>query len=158
MKHKGKLLLLSVFLIAMLIPLFGCGSSSEETFDGALISVTDDTLIVGGDSEKKLFSTTDETAFDLGQETELTEGDQVSVAYHSEGENLIADSVAVTQAVQKNLTMNGELSDLNDTDFTVSSDSMTVTFDYDADTKIEGDLNEGDEVSVIYMGDLNEEP
>ena len=67
MKHKGKLLLLSVFLVAMLIPLFGCGSSSEESFDGALISVTDDTLIVGGDSEKKLFSTTDETAFDLGQ-------------------------------------------------------------------------------------------
>ena len=47
MKHKGKLLLLSVFLVAMLIPLFGCGSSGEETFDGALISATDDTLILG---------------------------------------------------------------------------------------------------------------
>ena len=149
---------MGVFLIAMMIPFFGCSSTDEGTFDGEVISVTQDQLVVKGDAEEKTFSTSEETAFDLGEESELTMGDMVSVAYHSDGDSLVADSVAITKAVEPQLTMDGEVTDLNDTELTVSSDSLTVVFDYDADTTIEGDLNEGDEVSVIYQGDLNEEP
>ena len=157
MKGKMKLILTGVFLIVMMITLFGC-SNEEGTFDGKLISAERDTLVLKGDTGIEAFTTTNKTEYDLAGQKEITKGDSLQIEYHKKGDQKLADRVTITEAVDHSLTMEGELSDLNERDFVLSSDSLTVKFTYDTKTKIKGKLNEGDEIKVTYHGSISEEP
>ena len=158
MKKSILFILTATVLSLTMVVLFGCGKSEGE-FEGKLINANSETVVVKADGDIEIFSTTEETVYELGDETELTAGDTVIVAYHEKGKQKLADTVTLVEAVDHTLTMEGELTDLNPTDFVLSSDSLTVTFDYDARTEIVGEkLNEGDEVKVTYKGDLSEEP
>lgn len=157
MKKRISTILAGVFLCGMMALFFGCGSTTGS-FEGELISAGQNTLVVKGESDTEIFTTTNKTEYDLGDEDEITAGDTILVDYEEKGDDKIASSVTIIEAVDHSLTMEGELSDLNDTDFVVSTDSITAKFEYDAETEVKGKLNEGDEVKVTYEGNLSEEP
>lgn len=157
MKLLTKLLVLSAFVLAMMIPLAGC-SSDSGTIEGTLVGATNETIVVDTGSGVEEFTTIEETVYNLGDETEITAGDKLSVDYHKDGDSMVADTVTVLEAVKHELTMEGELSDLEDDTFVVSSDGLSAVFTYDSETQVTGELNEGDEVKVTYEGDLSEDP
>ena len=157
MKDKLKLLIAVLVIAAMTIPVVGC-KATEETFAGEITDALQDKIIVKSDSDILEFTTSDSTSYQLGDHQELTIGDTVNVEYHKDGSALMADSVIVENQVEKPLTLEGEITDLNATDVTVSSKSLTATFTYDQNTEINGDMTEGDEVLVTYEGDLSESP
>ena len=158
MKKTVKLITMGAIFIMMMAMMIGC-STGSGTAEGKLINANDETLVVRVDGEVEIFNTTNETKYDLAGEEEITAGDTLRIEYHEEGKEKLADSVTIIKAVNHTLKMTGELSDLNETNFTVTSDSLTVKFNYDAKTEVTGGkLNEGDEVRVTYKGDLSEEP
>ena len=69
-----------------------------------------------------------------------------------------AKSVMIVEHEEEKLVFGGEVTELGEKFVTVQSESMTVVFNRDDDTKINGDLTEGDSVTVTYDGNLSENP
>ena len=170
MKNRSIGRLLSVLLvIAMMLSLCACGAKKEEeketkeakettVFEGELVDAQNSRLVVRATEETMVFATTDATAYNLDGEATLCVGDDVEVEYHKEDGTYIADVVRVTKHNEKAPVFGGEVTELHDDYLTVQSESMTVVFTRDNETKVEGDLSQGDAVTVTYEGNLSEDP
>ena len=162
----------AVLLVPVMIFAFcGCGgsdkaeeasSSSDQSaassFAGELIDAQNDRLVVRGDDETMLFATSNETEYELGEESELCLGDKIEVDYHKTEEEYVADAVELKSHEEESLVFGGEVTELQKNYVTVQSESLTVVFGYGDKTKIEGDLTIGDSVTVTYEGNLSENP
>ena len=105
-----------------------------------------------------LFHTSDETEYDFADESSLTVGDELKVGYYKDNGMFYAKSVMIVEHEEEKLVFGGEVTELGEKFVTVQSESMTVVFNRDDDTKINGDLTEGDSVTVTYDGNLSENP
>jgi hypothetical protein len=123
---------------------------------GTLKEAAQDSITISGDDGLQQFKTTDETEYDLGGMDALNLDDVVDVEYHSSGDNKTADKVILREHVQKDLTFSGQVADVTDKSVTVTGKSLTVSFTINDETEINGELSKGDEVDLVYMGDLNE--
>ena len=162
----------AVLLVPVMIFAFcGCGgsdkaeeasSSSDQSaassFAGELIDAQNDRLVVRGDDETMLFATSNETEYELGEESELCLGDKIEVDYHKTEEEYVADAVELKSHEEESLVFGGEVTELQKNYLTVQSESLTAVFGYGDKTKIEGDLTIGDSVTVTYEGNLSENP
>ena len=171
MKDRLKKMFAVLLVPVMIFAFCGCGgsdkaeeasSSSDQSaassFAGELIDAQNDRLVVRGDDETMLFATSNETEYELGEESELCLGDKIEVDYHKTEEEYVADAVELTSHEEESLVFGGEVTELQKNYVTVQSESLTVVFGYGDKTKIEGDLTIGDSVTVTYEGNLSENP
>ena len=158
-----------MMVLVMVIGLVSCGGSKKETekaeetadadtFQGELVDAQSDRIVVKGADETMLFHTSDETEYDFTDESSLTVGDELKVGYYKDNGMFYAKSVMIVEHDEEKLVFGGEVTELGETFVTVQSESMTVVFNRDDDTKIIGDLTEGDSVTVTYDGNLSENP
>lgn len=151
----------AVLILVAAIALSGCGgsnSSSKGAFKGELIDAQNDRIVLKGADETMMFSTTDDTKYDLQDEDELCVGDEISVNYHEGKGDFVADSVRLKDHKYDFLVFGGEVTELGKSHLTVQSESLTVVFEYSKDTKLRGTLSKGDAVTITYKGDLSENP
>ena len=171
MKDRLKKMFAVLLVPVMIFAFCGCGgsdkaeeasSSSDQSaassFAGELIDAQNDRLVVRGDDETMLFATSNETEYELGEESELCLGDKIEVDYHKTEEEYVADAVELKSHEEESLVFGGEVTELQKNYVTVQSESLTVVFGYGDKTKIEGDLTIGDSVTVTYEGNLSENP
>ena len=138
-------------------------SASEKSVDagqyqGTLVMAYKDQLSVAGDKGDMAFTTNKSTVYKLGDYDEMYLDDVVSVKYHAEGKSTIADEVTLVEHMETPLEFAGTLVDFDDETLTLVSKGSTVTFQKDSDTYLVGDLSQGDEVELTYLGNLNEYP
>lgn len=167
MRDKRKLLIVLCLTVALVFSFSSCGKKSEDsassagkavTFSGELVNALADKIVVKSSDDMLEFVTNDDTAYDLGDEVELTVGDMVNVEYHEDGSDKVADHVTVTKAVDMKHYFSGTVNDINDDDVTVDGKNLTVHFLKDKDTEVKGKLTKGDEVKVEYTGDISKHP
>lgn len=171
MKDRLKKMFAVLLVPVMIFAFCGCGgsdkaeeasSSSDQSaassFAGELIDAQNDRLVVRGDDETMLFATSNETEYELGEESELCLGDKIEVDYHKTEEEYVADAVELTSHEEESLVFGGEVTELQKNYVTVQSESLTAVFGYGDKTKIEGNLTIGDSVTVTYEGNLSENP
>ena len=164
MKGKTNLLIAALISVLLIFGMAACGSSETETantgesFTGSLVDAQGDRIVVRGDTETMLFKTADQTVYDFGEGEQLALGDTVQVGYHETNGTFMADDVTVMEHSQQLLVFGGQIGKVTDDSVTVGSGSMTVSFAYDDETKIQGELAEGNIVTVTYDGDLSEDP
>ena len=147
--------------LVMIFTMSGCGASkveADEIFSGEMVDAQNDRIVVRGEEETMLFVTTDGTKYDLQEESELCIGDKIEVDYHKGDDSYIADSVRLTAHEKQTTVFGGEVTELAKSYLTVQSESMTVVFNRNDKTKVEGDLSQGDSVTVTYKGNLSENP
>ena len=150
-----------VIMVVSLVSLSGCKGSTataDDVFKGELVDAQTDRVVVMGPEETMLFVTTDKTEYDTGDEEGMCVGDQVEVDYHKGDGTFVADAVRVTSHGERAQVFGGEVTELEKHYVTVRSDRITAGFDYDEETKIQGNLSEGDAVTITYTGKLNERP
>ena len=154
-------------LMALLMMAGACSCARKETkkeapegqsFAGELIDAQGDRLVVKDEDVAMVMYTTPDTEYDLQDEDELCVGDMVKVEYHKDEGRFIADSVVLDKHQNSTLVFGGEVTEIGKTYVTVQSESMTVVFNTDEDTRIEGDLTQGDAVTVTYEGNLSGNP
>ena len=56
------------------------------------------------------------------------------------------------------MVFGGQVMELEDNFLTVRSESLTAGFEYDEETKLNGNLSKGDTVTITYDGDLSQSP
>lgn len=163
MGKKLRIMLSAVLIAALVLVLGACSKAEEDKVEmgistGTLKEAAQDSITISGDDGLQQFKTTDETVYDLDGMDALNIDDVVDVEYHSSGDTMTADKVILREHVQKDLTFNGQVVDVTDKAVTVTGKSLTVSFTINEETEIKGELSKGDEVALVYMGDLNEYP
>ena len=163
MGKKLRIVLSAVLVAALVLVLGACSKAEEDKVEmgistGTLKEAAQDSITISGDDGLQQFKTTDETVYDLDGMDALNIDDVVDVEYHSSGDTMTADKVILREHVQKDLTFNGEVVDVTDKSVTVTGKSLTASFTINDETEIKGELSKGDEVALVYMGDLNEYP
>ena len=161
MEKKLRIAFSAVLIAALVLVLGACSKENKVEMGistGTLKEAAQDSITISGDDGLQQFKTTDETVYDLGGMDALNLDDVVDVEYHSSGDNKTADKVILREHVQKDLTFSGQVADVTDKSVTVTGKSLTVSFTINDETEINGELSKGDEVDLVYMGDLNEYP
>ena len=161
MKKETKILITLLMAMMMALCMTACqqAAAEEETsFSGELIDARASQLVVRGESATMQFTASPETEYSYSGERELYVGDEIKVEYHEENGRFMADKIHVTEHQEKLLVFGGEVTDLTDAKVTVRTESLSVRFDYDAETLVEGNLSKGDIVAITYRGDLSEKP
>ena len=80
------------------------------------------------------------------------------MTYREEGDKKIADKVVLIEHMDPALEFAGTLVDWSDESLTLSNESLTATFQMDEETYLVGDLSQGDQIELTYLGDLSEHP
>ncbi|MBE6039896.1 MAG: hypothetical protein E7219_02925 [Clostridiales bacterium] len=153
--------LVLVIALAMISSSLGSCATPVEAADlnGMLTVVREDSIVVNNAKGSYEFATDENTRYEMGEQGRFTMNDIVHVSYHKKGKKMIADGVSLRKHIHKDLTFSGTVSGLEENkSVSVTGDSLTVTFAYDANTAVEGRLAKGDEVRVTYLGDLSEYP
>ena len=161
MGERKKSIIAILTALAMLIGMCSCSNSdaaSDEVFAGKLIDAQGDRIVVRGTEETILFVTGDGTIYELQDETSLCVGDEIEVGYHRGKETFIADTVRLTAHKEQSMVFGGQVMELEDNFLTVRSESLTAGFEYDEETKLNGNLSKGDTVTITYDGDLSQSP
>ena len=159
MAKRIKLVISAALVLVMMLVLSACGGKTETgVATGTLKEATQDAIVLSTDDGLQEFKTSDTTVYDLGGMDELNLDDVVDIDYHASGDTKTADKVILREHIQKDLTFNGQVTDITDKSITVTGKSLTVTFVINEDTEIKGEPSKGDEVALVYMGDLNEYP
>ncbi len=161
MKRQINTFIAVVMALVMILSMSGCGvykTEADEVFSGVMVDAQNERIVVRGDSETMLFATTEGTEYDLLEESELCIGDTIEVDFHKGDDMYIADSVRLITHENHPAVFGGEVTELKKTYLTVQSESLTIVFNRDDKTKIEGDLSKGDSVIVTYEGNLSENP
>ena len=156
-----RMLIAVLSAMVMVIAMCSCDKSkaeNDQVFAGELVDAQQNRIVVMAADETILFETGDGTVYDLQGEKELCIEDQVEVEYHKSKDMFVADTVRLTAHKEQSQVFGGEVVELEDTYLTVHSESMTVVFLRDDETKIEGNLTKGDAVTVTYEGNLTENP
>lgn len=157
MKKKMRILVAVLTIVTMIGTLCACGSASaDEEFTGELIDARGQTLVVRGDTSTMMFTTSDGTQFTYVNENELTIGDELKVKYHEKSGTFYASSVDVTDHSEQLLVLGGTVTELKSDSITIQSENMTVKFDRDDETQVQGSVSKGDMVAVTYKGDISE--
>jgi len=161
MEKKLRIVFSAVLVAALVLVLGACSKEDKVEMGistGTLKEAAQDSITISSDDGLQQFKTTGETVYDLGGMDELNLDDVVDVEYHSSGDTMTADKIILREHVQKDLTFNGQVVDVTDKAVTVTGKSLTVSFTINDETEIKGELSKGDEVALVYMGDLNEYP
>lgn len=159
MSRRIKIVITAVLMTALVLMLGSCSKKVETGVATGTLKAALDTEIVLNTSEgEQHFVTNEKTVYDLGGMDQLNLNDVVDVEYHTSGKDMTADKVILREHIQRDLTFNGKVTDVNDKAVTVTGKSLTVSFVINAETQINGDLSVGDEVAIVYMGDLSEYP
>ena len=149
----------------LMLALAGCSCSSEQDktvetkeFSGVLTAALGNDIEVKGDSGEMVFSTDQDTTYELGNQEQLAFGDEVKVSYHeADGKNQ-AEKVELVKHEDPTVTFEGDIVAYGDERILVANKSLTVTFTMDSKTTITGNLGIGNTVEVAYTGDLSESP
>ncbi len=156
---KFKALVLVLALALMSSSLGSCATKVEAAdFTGMLTVVNDEKVVVSNAKGAKEFLTDENTVYDMGTEGHFSMNDIVHVKYHSKGRKMVADEIDIRKHVHKDLSFSGTITGLDDNTLTVTGKSLTVTFAIDGNTSVDGKLAKGNEVKVVYLGDLSEFP
>ena len=160
MNKQMKKLIVILTALVMVIGMSGCSqkASADEVFAGELVDAQGNRIVVRGSDETMLFATQDGTVYELQNESSLCVGDSIEVDYHRGKDMWIADTVRLTSHQEESMVFGGQVTELDDNYVTVRSESLTAGFEYDGETKINGNLSKGDAVTITYEGDLSERP
>ena len=161
MKRKTSIFVAVMMALIMILSMSGCGvskSEADELFSGEMVDAQNERIVVRGENETMLFATTDETEYILEDESEICIGDTIEVDFHKGSDMYVADSVRLVAHEKHPAVFGGEVTELMKSYLTVQSESLTIVFNRDDNTKIEGDLSKGDSVIVTYEGNLSENP
>ena len=153
--------MLFVLLIAVCaVTAMGACSKAPETgeYTGTLTEALDNSIIVSDDNDMQEFQTGGDTTYDLGDEDRLCVDDVLDISYHEESGKKYADRVILREHIEKEETFAGTVTEVSDKAVTVTGKSMTVEFARNGNSQTDGDLSIGDEVEVVYTGDLSEYP
>ena len=127
-------------------------------YQGALAMAQKGQLTVSGDGGNMEFTTDGDTVYKLGDADEMCFDDIILVKYHVNGDSKVADEIDLVNPTETALEFAGTLTKWDGKALTLASKGSTVTFQTDSDTYIVGDLSQGDEVELTYLGNLNEYP
>lgn len=169
MKKTSRKIAAVLSVLALAIMLCSCGGTEKEAakkertamddvFRGNLIDAQGPRLVVQDADKTMVFSTMGSTNYELGDEHEVCIGDKVKIDYHKIDGMFVANKVHLTKHKEEALVFGGAVTELGKTYLTVQSESLTVVFNRDDKTKIDGDLTVGDSVTVTYEGNLSENP
>ena len=159
MRNKTKLLIGGMLAIAMIFVLAACAPKTEKgDMTGTVVMALGDSMIVDCEDETVNFTTSPDTKYYLGDGTKLSIGDTVNVKYHTERRKTIADRISIVKYAKYEQKFSGKVSDVKSYEFTVTEDNTTVTFIKNDVTIVKGDLSVGDEVDVVYTGNISEHP
>lgn len=148
-----------IMAMAMVLAFASCAAKTETgTETGTLKDAAEDSLVVSAESGDITFKTTDGTIYKLNGTERLTIGDTVEVDYQKKAGKYFAEVVTVKEHRKIEQKFSGNVVKLTKEGLTVAGASMTVTFVRNSYTDIEGDLTEGNDVEIIYTGDLSEYP
>lgn len=158
--RKLKALVLVIVLAMLSTSLGSCATPVEAAdFNGMLTVVREDSIVVNNAKGSYEFATDENTKYDLGGQSHFTMNDIVHVNYHKKGKKMIADDVTLRKHKHEDLIFTGTVSGLEENkSVSVTGNSLTVTFAYDANTAVEGKLAKGAEVKITYLGDISEYP
>ena len=156
MKARYKKLMTLVLAVCIVFALNAC-SKTPETGEctGTLTDAYENSIVVSTDEGAQEFRTSEETVYNLGEMKHLSVDDVVVVRYHKKGSKMYADRVTLREHVEKQQIFSGSVTEVTDETVTVTGKSMTIAFVRNEYTDITGDLSVGDEVQVIYNGDLS---
>ena len=133
-------------------------SLEAGNYQGTLVMAYENRLSISGADGDMEFATNSQTDYALGETDEMCLDDIVSVAYHIEGDNKVVDKMSLVEHIEAPLEFAGVLVDSDDESLTLSSKGSTITFQMDSDTYCVGDLSQGDEIELTYLGNLTEYP
>ena len=128
------------------------------TYKGELTNASACKIMVKGDKEEKTFVTYAGTVYSFSEEGILTIGDTLEVSYHKEKDQECADLIVVKAHVDIPHTFEGMITFLNDECIIAVASETTLLFLRDEKMTMDGNLSVGDDVSITYTGNLNEEP
>ena len=148
-----------VVLMCFLLPvLAACGKSESGVITGTLTNAVDGQITIENDEGRSEIETGKETAYKLGDEDRLCIGDTLEVSYHKSMGKMHADEITLRSHIEKDLIFEGTLTQVKDDEITVTGKSLTVSFIRNEETAASGKLSVGDDVQVVYTGDLSEYP
>ena len=170
MKKSIKAAAALLMIAVMIFGICGCGAKKEEekpadntkrsalTFTGDLIDAQGDRLVIKDPRMALVVYTTPGTEYDLQGYSEICVRDTLTVEFHKNEKKRLADKIILEEHKERSLVFGGEVTEIGDEFVTVQSESLTVVFNTDDDTEIEGDLTRGDAVTVTYEGNLSTNP
>ncbi len=154
-----KPLILTVLMTMLVLVMSACGSKTETgEMTGKLTEALGNSIVVDAGGESTEFVTADSTVYYMGSTDHICINDEINVKYHKKGNKCYADVVTLKKHVQETLSFSGTVSDVHDNRVTVTGNSLTVEFIIGSKTEIDGKLDDGDEVDVVYTGNLSEYP
>ena len=127
-------------------------------YEGTLFSAYQGKLVIAGEEGDLELVTGADTVYDTADLGEMYLDDIVSVTYHADEKGNHADKVTLVEHFETPLAFEGELVDSDDDSLTLANESLSATFQIDADSYIVGDLSRGDKVELTYLGNLSENP
>lgn len=158
MKKAVKSMLTMVLAASMILIMGSCGKTEYIEVSGTLTNAVDKQISVKTVDGPVVFKTSDDTVYNLGEESELTVGDVIRVRYHKSFGKDHVDEVTVLKHYRPALVFEGKVAGIKKGGITVTGKSLTVEFNRDDDTAVRGELKVGAEVEVTYDGDLSEYP
>ncbi|MDO4400987.1 MAG: hypothetical protein Q4D27_08585 [Coriobacteriia bacterium] len=167
MRKRLSMVFVLALALAMAAALAGCACSASQKeapapetgeYQGTLVMALQEQMSVAGEDGDVVFKTTADTKYALGNMDEIYLDDIVSVKYHEENAGKVADEVDLVEHMDTALEFAGKLVDSDKDSLTLVSKSSTVTFQMDSETYLVGDLSQGDDIELTYLGNLNENP
>ena len=167
MRKRLSMVFVLALALAMAAALVGCACSASQkeapapetgVYQGTLVMALQEQMSVAGEDGDVVFKTTADTKYALGNMDEIYLDDIVSVKYHEENAGKVADEVDLVEHMDTAIEFAGKLVDSDKESLTLVSKSSTVTFQMDTDTYLVGDLSQGDDIELTYLGNLNENP
>ena len=176
MKRRITIALLAVFALAIASMLGACGSNGKSAneaasseaasssaaasneYSGELVIAYQHELVLSGEDGEMEFVTDEDTVYNMGDVGAMYLDDVLSVKYHEGDDGNIAEEVNLVEHMDTALEYAGTLVDSNDDSITLVNKGISATFQIDSDSYIVGDLSQGDEIELTYLGDINEYP
>ena len=162
MKRRLGISFALVAALASAMMLAACSGQvkSAETgeYSGTLVMVAQSQMTLAGEDGDMQIEATADTTYSLGDADEMCLDDIVSVKYHVDKDAKVADEVTVVEHMDPALEFAGTLINADKDSMTLVSKGSTVTFQTDEDTYLVGELSQGDEIELTYLGNLNEYP
>ena len=159
MRNRAKMLFVLLIAVCAVAAMGACSKAPETgEYTGTLTEALDNSIIVSDDNDMQEFQTGGDTTYDLGDEDRLCVDDVLDISYHEESGKKYADRVILREHIEKEETFAGTVTEVSDKAVTVTGKSMTVEFARNGNSQTDGDLSIGDEVEVVYTGDLSEYP
>ena len=121
------ILITALLAVMMMLSLSACGQQAdEESYEGVLVNAQNNAIVVRGGSDVQRFFTTDQTEYLYEGGKDMCVGDELVVSYHREGSKSVASSILVREHASKTLTLEGEVTDLDDYSVTVNAKSSCM--------------------------------